>query len=317
MMTLKKTIETYILWRQSHGTKFESGARILRQFLKGVSADAPCDAVTREAVHAFLAGTRPLTRYRQHKYAALSGLYRFAISRGYATRSPLPERENEPRASASLPPYIYTGQEVRRLLDATDTSRARAIQVDGDTLRTLILLLHGTGLRSGEALRLTLADVDLDDAVLTVRDSKFYTSRLVPVGERVAHVLQDHVTRRRRRSMPKGRDSTFLANRDGTPLNDGVVRRAFAKLLRDAGIGGGSSRCRGPCLHSFRHGFAVGRLNAWYRQGADVQRLLPVLSTYLGHKNLAGTQVYLSMTPERLSQASIRYERYMKGDDHA
>ena len=312
-MTLKETIETYILWRQSHGTKFEEGARHLRLFLKGVDADVSCDAVTREAVHAFLAGTRPLTGYREHKYAVLSGLYHFAISRGYATRSPLPERESEPKAPAPLPPYIYTGQEVRRLLDATDASRARAIQVDGDTLRTLILLLHGTGLRSGEALRLTLTDVDLDDAVLTVRDSKFYTSRLVPVGERVVHVLQDHVTRRRRRPMPKGRDSTFLANRDGTPLNDGVVRRAFAKLLRDAGIGGNDSRYRAPCLHSFRHGFAVGRLNAWYRQGADVQRLLPVLSTYLGHKNLAGTQVYLSMTPERLSYAALRYENYMKG----
>ena len=255
--------------------------------------------------------------YRQHKYAVLSGLYHFAISRGYATRSPLPERESEPKASAPLPPYIYTGQEVRCLLDATDASRARAIKVDGETLRILILLLHGTGLRSGETLRLTIADVDLDDAVLTVRDSKFYTSRLVPVGERVVHVLQDHVTRRRRRPMPKGRDSTFLANRDGTPLNERGVRQAFAKLLRDAGIGGGSNRCRAPCLHSFRHGFAVGLLNTWYRQGADVQRLLPVLSTYLGHKNLAGTQVYLSLTPERLSQASLRYEHYMKGDEHA
>ncbi len=212
-------------------------------------------------------------------------------------------------------PYLYTGEEIQRLLKAVDVSRARARQLEADTLGTL--MLHGTGLRCGEALRLTLTDVDLDDAVLTVRDSKFYRSRLVPVGERVAHVLRDHAVRRRRHPQPEGRDSTFLANRDGTPLTVGVVRNVFAKLLRDAGVVGGDSRRRGPCLHSFRHGFAVGRLNAWYRQGADVQRLLPVLSTYLGHRSPIGTQVYLSMTPERLHQASLRYERYMKGDEHA
>ncbi len=316
-MTLGEAIDTYILWRRSHGTKFDDGARILHRFLKGVDADAPCDAVTRDAVRAFLAGTRPPTSYRNAKYAALSGLYRFAISRGHATRFPLPERESEPRASGPLPPYIYTGDEVQRLLGSTEASRARARQLDGDTLRTLILLLHGSGLRSGEALRLTLADVDLDDAVLTVRDSKFYKSRLVPVGERLAHVLRDHAVRRLRSPQPEGRHSAFLANRDGTPLLAGVVRNVFAKLLRDAGIGGGDSRRRGPCLHSFRHGFAVGRLNTWYRQGANVQRLLPVLSTYLGHRNPAGTQVYLSMTPERLVQASLRYEHYMKGDENA
>ena len=316
-MTLGEVIDRYILWRRSHGTKFESGARILRRFLKGVDADAPCDAVTRDAVHAFLAQPRPPTSYRQGKYSVLSGLYHFAISRGYATRSPLPERESEPKLAAPLPPYIYTGEEVRRLLRAIDASRARARQLDGDTLRTLILLLHGTGLRGGEALRLTLADVELDDAVLTVRESKFYTSRLVPVGQRLASALREYAVERLRRPQPEGRYSTFLANRDGTPLKGGVVRNVFAKLIRDAGIGDGDSRRRGPCLHSFRHGFAVGRLNAWYQQGADVQRLLPVLSTYLGHRNPAGTEVYLSMTPERLQQASLRYEHYMKGDEHA
>ena len=316
-MILGETVHRFILWRQSHGTKFEGGARILRRFLKGVDAEAPCDAVTRDAVRVFLAGTRPLTSYRTKKYSVLSGLYCFAIIRGYATRSPLPGRESEPKAPAPLPPYIYTGEEIRRLLKAVDVSRARARQLDADTLGTLILLLHGTGLRCGEALRLTLADVDLDDAVLTVRESKFYKSRLVPVGKRLAHVLRDHAVKRLRRPQPQGRDATFLANRDGTPLTTGVVRNVFAKLLRDAGVGGGDSRRRGPCLHSFRHGFAVGRLDAWYRQGADVQRLLPVLSTYLGHKNPTGTQVYLSMTPERLHQASLRYECYMKGDEHA
>ena len=216
-MTLGETIDEYVLWRQSHGTKFETGAETLRRFLKGVDANAPCDAVTRDAVLVFLAGIRPLTSYRTKKFSVLSGLYRFAIIRGYATRSPLPRRESEPKAPAPLPPCLYTGEEIQRLLKAVDVSRARARQLDADTLGTLILLLHGTGLRCGEALRLTLADVDLDDAVLTVRNSKFYRSRLVPVGERLAHVLRDHAVRRRRHPQPEGRDSTFLANATERP----------------------------------------------------------------------------------------------------
>ena len=168
-------------------------------------------------------------------------------------------------------------------------------------------------MRSGEARRLTLADVDLNDAVLTVHDSKFYKSRMVPVGPQLAHVLTTYAARRVRRPLPQGKDSSFLANRDGTPLAGSTVRDAFAGLRRIAGIHGADGARQSPRLHSFRHAFAVHRLTAWYRQGADVQRLLPMLSTYLGHADPAGTQVYLSMTPELLQQASLRFERYARG----
>ena len=75
-----------------------------------------------------------------------------------------------------------------------------------------------------------------------------------------------------------------------------------------ANIHGTDTTVQSPRLHSFRHSFAVHRLTSWYREGADVQRLLPVLSTYLGHARLSDTQVYLSMTPELLQEASLRFE---------
>ena len=118
---------------------------------------------------------------------------------------------------------------------------------------------------------------------------------------------------RARRRFPAGKDSTFLANRDGTPLIKGTVEDAFARLCRSAGVRGTDATGQSPCLHSFRYSFAVHRLTDWYRKGADVQRLLPVLSTYLGHAKLVHTQVYLSMTPELLQQASLRFEHYLKG----
>ena len=312
-MTLRDAIEQYIEWRQAHGAKFKSGAAMLRLFLKGIDGEAGCEAVTAAQVCVFLAGKGPLTRHRENKYGALAGFYRYAVSRGFTSRSPLPG--NEPKPPPSAPPYIYSHDELRRLIGAIEVSQSRALQLDADTFRTLLLLLYGAGLRLGEAMRLTLEDVDLSEAVLTVRGTKFFKSRLVPVGSQLAHVLETYVALRACRAFPKGKDSSFLANRDGTPLAANTVQEAFGRLRRTTGIHGTDSAGRTPRLHSFRHTFAVHRLTAWYRQGADVQRLLPVLSTYLGHADLTGTQVYLSMTPELLHQASLRFERYVRGEN--
>ena len=99
-------------------------------------------------------------------------------------------------------------------------------------------------------------------------------------------------------------------------MSEKTLYKAFRLLLRDARIDRTDRRRQSPFLHSFRHSFAVHRLAAWYREGADVQRLLPVLSTYLGHVDPSGTQVYLPMTPELLQQAALRFEHYARGGGH-
>ena len=165
-------------------------------------------------------------------------------------------------------------------------------------------------MRHGEARRLTQADVDLPAGLLTVRETKFYKSRLVPLGSHLTQVLAEYVARRAPYTAPAAHDLPFLANRDGTPLARTTVHTAFAALRQAAGVRNPvGARCQ-PRLHDLRHSFAVHRLTSWYRQGKDVQRLLPFLSTYLGHVNIAGTAVYLSMTPELLRAASLRFERY-------
>lgn len=180
-----------------------------------------------------------------------------------------------------------------------------------------LLVLYGTGLRVREAHFLTLEDVDLDDAVLTVRDTKFYKNRLVPVSARLNEALKAYyINVRSQRPFPSGEDSAFLAYRDGSPLTQANVIFAFARLRKAAGISANGPGYQCPMLKCLRHTFAVHRLTAWYQQGADVQQLLPLLSTYLGHKNLNGTQVYLSMTPELLQQASSRFNHYVNGDRH-
>jgi site-specific recombinase XerD len=315
-MTLREAIEQYIVWRRAHGAKFTTGANLLRQFLGYADGDAACCAVTLAQVVGFLAGKGPLTRHRENKYYALAGFWRHAISRGHASCSPLPN--NEPKSPVRAPPYIYSRDELRRLLDPTNVeiSRRGAVQLDAATFRTLLLLLYGAGLRFSEATGLTLADVDLAEDVLTIRATKFYKSRLVPIGPQLATMLANYMPLRRRGRLAQRETAFLLANRDGTRLASSTVQEAFDALRRIAGVHGTAGGRQIPRLHDLRHSFAVHSLTVWYRQGADVQRLLPVLSSYLGHSDLEGTKVYLSMTPELLKQAALRFARYAGGGEN-
>jgi len=85
-----------------------------------------------------------------------------------------------PKPTKAFAPYIYSRDEIGRLLDAVVLIDHPLCPIDPDTYRTLLLLLYGAGLRLGEALSLRLADVELEKGIICVRESKFYKSRLVP-----------------------------------------------------------------------------------------------------------------------------------------
>jgi site-specific recombinase XerD len=252
-MMLREVIEQYILWRRAHGAKFTTGANLLRHFLRYTDGDATCDTVTTNQVLAFLAGKGPLARHRENKYYVLAGLWRHAVSRGHATRSPLPN--SEPKSPPRKPPYIYTHDELRRLLDpaTVESSRRGAVKLDAVTLRTLLLLLYGAGLRFSEATGLTLTDVDLAERVLTKRGTKFYKSRLVPIGPQLAAVLTNYMQLRRRGELARDETSFFLANRDGTRLASSTVQAAFDTLRRIAEVHRTASGRQIPRLHDLRH----------------------------------------------------------------
>ena len=311
-MTLREAVDRYVAWQRDHGAKFRSSAETLDAFCRRIGENRDCATVGEDEIRRFLAGKGVLTRTRAVKYGTLAGFYRFALSRSHVSRIPMPPREAEPRPPEVAPSFIFTHEQLQRLFRAAGGGRRRCPKLDADTFRTFLLLLYGAGLRSGEARRLTVADVDLDSAVLAVNDSKFYKSRLVPVGADLVGVLRRYAAIRARRPRPEGTQSTFLACRDGSPLNKAVVRHAFHATLRAAGIDSRKPGYRAPCLHSLRHSFATHRLTSWYRERADVQRLLPALSTYLGHGSVAATQVYISMTPDLLDEASRRFERYVE-----
>ncbi|WP_316679261.1 tyrosine-type recombinase/integrase [Ralstonia chuxiongensis] len=186
----------------------------------------------------------------------------------------------------------------------------------GLVLRAGLVLLYGAALRLGEALSVTIADVDLSASLLQVRETKFFKSRLVPLGQDLTSVLSGYLVLRKDQH-PVSETSPFFCCRDGRPVPRHLAEAAFRRARDYAGIKrGGGPRCQ-PRLHDLRHSGVVHRLVAWYRSGVDLQDLLPKLATYLGHVDLHATQRYLTMTPELLREASLRFEHYAMEAHHA
>ena len=178
------------------------------------------------------------------------------------------------------------------------------------TFRTLLTLLYGAGLRISEALRLTVADVNLAEDLLMVRKSKFYKTRLVPIPPELTAVLAAYFRQRKRYHRPTTGGSTFFATCKKPSLVVKYAEVLYRQVRSRAGLNQAGPGGFRPRLHDLRHTSAVHRLITWYREGKDVHALLPYLSTYLGHLDLSGTQHYLTMVPELLEAANDRFERY-------
>lgn len=265
-----------------------------------------------DRVLAFIAGAGPVTRFWHRKHEVLRGFYRFAIARGYAASSPLPKIIPKP---PQFVPYIFSQEELQRLLDATACCESSRSKLQPYTFRMLLLLLYGAGLRISEALSLTLANVDLPAGILIIRESKFYKTRLVPMSPALTIALGVYVAQRVKEHPAKPDGALFLT-RTATPVARHTAENIFSRLRVHAGVSRRDGGRYQPRLHDLRHAFAVHRLVSWYRQGADVQRLLPQLATYLGHIHIAATQRYLTMTPELLHEAGQRFERYAREGQH-
>ena len=188
-MNLQRLIEQYISFQQSLGLAFIKDARRLRAFCRVCGPRANVADVRVRHVDTFLGTARPVTWTWFDKLSLLRCFFRYTVSRGYATTAPLPTAI--PKKPLPFVPYIYSLDEIRRLLQASE-SHIGSIYLEPETIRTMILVYYGAGLRRCEAINLTRADVDLRASVLTVRNTKFGKTRLVPVGPHLSQALAQY-----------------------------------------------------------------------------------------------------------------------------
>lgn len=300
MSALAGRLEEYLALRRSLGFKLDRAGRLLAQFV------AYCDAAGAETVTVDLARAWAMLPDGSEYWHA----FRLSVVRGFARHLVLIDERTEVPPADLLPvrarratPYLYTPDEVARLMAAAANIPTPLRQA---TLATLVGLLYVTGMRIGEAIRLDRPDVDYRQELLVVRDSKFGKSREVPIHPTTVAALRAYAKRRdhlcRAQTSP-----AFFVSPAGTRLLYSSVHLAFLGLVRDAGLTPRSATCR-PRPHDLRHAFAVSTLIGWYRDGGDVQARLSQLSTFLGHVHPANTYWYLSAAPELLGLAAARLE---------
>ena len=311
-MKLNLLILNYIAYRKSIGEKFRSNEVSLKAFSKHMGDGIDIKNVSTKKVQDFLYGNAPVTRTWFGKYSALKGFYEYAIARKFAVLSPLPTIL--PKRPPIFIPYIYTRAELQRLFKTAFTYQRNWRHMEPYMVSKLLLVLYATGLRLGEALALTMKDVNIFQSVITVRQTKFYKSRLVPFGCQLKTEIIKYVKWRKKRKFSQGEDSSFFYGKENEALKMATVEKVFRQICKHAKILRTDGSRYQPRLHDLRHTFSVHRLLSWYQENDDVQQLLPVLSVYLGHSCISSTSVYLKMTNDLLQEAGKKFEKYVKGE---
>lgn len=305
MSSLRGAIQEYLSLRRSLGFKLSEAGTELMRFADFMEKQSASHITTPLA----LLWSQEKTTCKPMNWAKRLCHVR-CFARYYSAYDPqteIPPARLLPYRPTRRRPYLYTEDEVEQLLTQALALNPRQ-GLRPWTYHCLFGLLSVSGMRLGEAVRLQDEDVDLRVGLLTVRGSKFGKSRLVPIDASTQEALAGY--RRRRDELLAGRRAThFFITSRGHHLDSGEIHRTFYKLSRQIGLRGPEDR-NGPRIHDLRHRFAIETLLAWYRSGEDVERRLPVLSTYLGHVHVADTYWYLSNCPELMGHAVSLLEQH-------
>lgn len=307
MNTLRQAVQEYLSMRRNLGFKLQEAGKGLLDFVKYMEHHRTSYITQALALAWAQQSSDVQPAHLAQRLSFVRGFARYRSATDPRTQIPppglLPFRPNRAR------PYLYSDDEIKSLLRAALKLPCR---YERGALRPrmfhcLFGLLSVSGLRLGEACNLELRDVDLKAGVLTIRGTKFGKTRLVPLHASTCKVLADYIARRNRHWAHQPVPSYLFLSSWGNRLDGGEIHRAFYALSRQVGLRG-SSDSHGPRLHDMRHRFATNTLVTWYRTSQDPERLLPVLSAYLGHVHVADTQWYLSGSPELMREAMRRLE---------
>ncbi|MGP5184909.1 tyrosine-type recombinase/integrase [Corynebacterium variabile] len=302
-MTLHTELDTYLTQRRSMGYQLTTAEYLLRQFCDWLAERSKSDSFTIEDAVAWardrpqaspvwsaqrLTAVRPFAAWLNARTGDIS-----CIPAGL-----LPAR------TTRREPYIYTQHDLDQMLTACPQHFSN--QRVADTMATIIGLLAATGLRIGEALRLRVADLDIQAHVLTVHATKHPLDRVVPLHPTTTTALIDYLTSPARLATCPAADGPIFVNQRGTAFVSATIEQHFRSLTTAIGL-----RHDGrppPRLHDLRHTFATRHMIAAYRAGTDPARTLGLLATWLGHTGIEHTYWYLSAAPELLTAAARRLE---------
>lgn len=308
-MTLQKVIDIFLALKKNSGLTYATQSRILRCFGKRhVGKDI--SEITQDDVRAYVM-SREQTCKRNY-FQQLRLFFNWAIQANYLDKSPVWEKMKYPPQQK---PYIYSKDEIRRLLIAASKKTDCRSNFQHEMFRAILLTTYACGLRIGEATRLKCSDVDFERNTLIIIDSKFHRSRFATFRDDFACILKKYYSQRIKRvPMPEGINSALFPSRTGHKVAIERIEKIFKKIREEVGI-----PCTGkfgPRIHDLRHTFAVNAMTDAYKRGENAPEFLYRLSVYLGHSSINGTRRYLTLTPELRSAGYKLYENYQnKSED--
>jgi integrase len=304
MNSLRAGVSEYLELRRSLGFGLKKDERLLLDFTDFMQRRHATHITAKLAVKWAQRPASTDANYLAGRLRAVRSFARYRILTD--PRTEIPAADVLPRQRSAFRPHIFSEEEIRRILTGCLRQWGGATRFYCLGRYTIYGLLSVTGMRVGEVLNLDLGDVDLDQGVLTIRNSKFGKSRLVPVHETTRIALQRY--REERDAFLAGRVvKPFLISTAGRRVGHRALDRAFRRLTRRLGMRGASDSA-GPRLHDLRHSMAVEVLRQCYRSGADPECRLPALSTYLGHTHLNYTYWYLHQNPGLMTEAVARLQ---------
>jgi integrase len=306
---LAAKLEQFLAQKHAMGYRYKEEGRALRGLDRFLSTClSPEDPViTLAIVHGYVArrGTESETT-RAHRLTLVREFCRFL--RLEDTRTVIPDRRSLRIVRQKFVPRVFSREEGKRFLQAcAELPQGRTSPVRDAVLGTALRLLYLAGLRAGELLRLTHADVDLDAGLLHIRHTKFDKSRVVPIAPDLVQQLQRCRTLATKHFGSGLPQKPFFPSPRGGRYSITALREAFHQTLKTAGIERtiGNRHIR---LHDLRHSMAVLRLLLWCEQNADLDAKLPLLATYLGHVGLASSQRYLQLTQDLMGEITRRHQ---------
>lgn len=313
MSALHKSLDEYLEVRRVLGFKLETTEWCLRGFVDFLNAEgAECITIelalrwARQPVNG-----EPFTWAQRLRHIRLFA----AWHRARDPRTEVPDAGLLPASVLRKPPFIFSQQQIADIVREAEKLRCKR-GVRSSTFSTMFGLLAVSGLRISEAIALDRGDVDLQAGMLTIRNTKFNKTRLVPLSKSAIAALRRYA-KQREQALPVVTTPAFFVSERGWRITDCATRYNFAKVSRAAGLRAPAEGYRhghGPRVHDLRHSFAARTMVNWYRAGVDVERELPKLSAYLGHAHINDTYWYIEAVPELLQLATERVMGQHAGD---
>jgi integrase/recombinase XerD len=295
-MTLEEAISLYVQRKQAMGVSYAKGLTTYQAFLK-TAGNLEISRVTVRHVSEFLDRPKTPAAFRR-RHSLLRKFFEYWAAHGAITELPMPPNRLAQRSC--FLPYIYTSDELRKLLRLAPVLATSNDKIHRKTIRAILIVLYATGATVNEVAGLLNEAIDLRNGVIKFPGSHLKARRCIPIGRDLVRVVQQYIGWQKR----TGTQSDFIFSRiDGTRITPRALRAYFERLRGTAEIPAYRQSSQRPCLRDLRATFAVHRITSWIKRREDLNRMLPALGAYMGNTGLESTERYLRLTPERFQSA--------------